>query len=134
MASKVKVSLSGFGKLRKRVEDEVFKALYVATDLITKEAALSITKGSISGKKHVPSRPGQPPNADTRQLDTSIVTIPHRETMSCQSVAQAPHAIFMELGTSRIAPRPFMRPALANNTKEVNAIISAAVKRATMAR
>ena len=56
------------------VEEVVSKALYVAGQMIEADAEISITEGSISGKGHIPSKPGEPPNADTRLLDTNIRT------------------------------------------------------------
>ena len=51
---------------------DIVKALYLAGQRIELEAERSITQGSISGKGHIPSFPGEPPNADTRLLDTNI--------------------------------------------------------------
>ncbi|WP_437870859.1 HK97-gp10 family putative phage morphogenesis protein [Methylorubrum extorquens] len=113
------------------VEGEVFKAIYAAADIIAAEAALSITRGSVSGKNHVPSAPGQPPNADTRQLDTNIIVRPDRPRLAAQIITQAPYSAHLEYGTARMAARPFMRPALLDHSQTALALIQRSVARAT---
>jgi HK97 gp10 family phage protein len=89
---------------------EAGRVVYVAADFIRTEAALSITQGSTSGAGHIPSLPGEPPNRDTGQLDTSII-VQRKGRISAQVIAQAPYSTFLEFGTSKMAERPFMRPA-----------------------
>jgi len=103
------------------------RALYAAGQLIEIEAEISITRGSVSGKGHVPSKPGEPPNADTRLLDTSIDTVvvgPNRVDV----VSSAPYSAALEFGTSRMAERPFMGPAARAKTAEAVDLIARAVK------
>ena len=103
------------------------RALYAAGQEIEIFAELSITRGSISGAGHVPSKPGEPPNADTRLLDTSIDTIvvgPNRVDV----VSNAPYSAALEFGTSRIEARPFMGPAARAKTKDATDLIARAVK------
>jgi hypothetical protein len=50
----------------------VTRALFASAQDIAVDAAVSITEGSVSGKGHVPSLPGEPPNADTHVLSNSI--------------------------------------------------------------
>ncbi len=103
------------------------RALYAAGQMIEIEAELSITRGSISGAGHVPSKPGEAPNADTRLLDTSIDTVvvgPNRVDV----VSNAPYSAALEFGTSRMAERPFMGPAARAKTKDATDLIARAVK------
>lgn len=103
------------------------RALYAAGKAIEIHAELSITAGSITGKGHIPSRPGDPPNADTRLLDTSIDTVvvgPNRVDV----VSNAPYSAALEFGTSKMAERPFMGPAARAKTKEATDLIARAVK------
>lgn len=111
----------------------VGKALFKAGLVIQNEAQLSITRGSVTGKRHVASRPGQAPNADTRVLDKNIETVavaPLRVTVS----SNAPYAIPLELGSSKMAARPYMRPAVAKKRVEVTRYIAAVVKNITEGR
>jgi HK97 gp10 family phage protein len=104
------------------------KVLFVAGGMIEAEAEVSITAGSVSGKGHVPSAPGQPPNADTRQLDTSIETIKKSE-LAVDVISNAPYSADLEYGTSKMAARPFMRPATEKSRPEItNLILKAARK------
>ncbi len=106
------------------------RALYVAGQMIEIEAEISITRGSVSGKGHVPSKPGEPPNADTRLLDTSIDTIvvgPNRVDV----VSNAPYSSYLEFGTSSMAERPFMRPAAIAKTPEAVELVRRAVAQST---
>lgn len=106
---------------------EVGKAVYAAADYLSTEAALSITNGAVSGKNHVPSTAPDPPNADTHDLDRSIHT--ERESqLKALSVADSDHAAPLELGTSKMAARPFMQPAAAKTRKQAQRLVQAAVK------
>lgn len=108
----------------------VDRALYAAGQSIEIEAEVSITAGSISGKGHVASLPGEAPNADTRELDTNINTVvvgPLRVNVE----ATAPYAGYLEFGTSRMAERPFMRPAAEKKRPEAVELIRRAVDRST---
>lgn len=107
---------------------EVGKAIYVAADYLSTEAALSITNGAVSGKGHIASAPGEPPNADTHDLDRSIHT--ERESqLVALSVADSDHAGDMEFGNSRVAARPFMQPAAGKTRPKAQRLVQEAVKR-----
>lgn len=92
-------------------------------------AAQSIREGGVSGKGHTPSNPGRPPNADSGKLDRSI-SAERVGPLKAQSVADAPHAIPLEFGTSQIAERPFMRPAAEAVRKEAVQMAKKMVSRA----
>jgi HK97 gp10 family phage protein len=111
-----------------RMVDEVGKALFAAGSMIEIEAEISITRGSVSGKNHVPSRPGEPPNRDTGQLDNSIETN-RVEPLKVEVSANAPYAAALEFGTSKMRERPFMRPAVKAKGDEAQRLVSRAVDR-----
>lgn len=96
--------------------DRVIEALGTvcekAAQNVATYAAVSIAEGSVSGKRHVPSQPGQPPNNDTGVLAGNIE---HTRTgpLTAQATSEAPYAAALEYGTSRMAERPYMRPAAA---------------------
>lgn len=113
-----------------RGQQLITQALYVAGQEIELEAERSITAGSISGKGHVPSAPGQPPNADTRRLDSNIVTTVTGQG-SVEVSSNAPYSAALEFGTSRMAERPFMRPAVAKKRGRVAQLVEAAVDKLT---
>lgn len=88
------------------------KALLEVGELIAEDAAASIRQGAVSGPGHVPSLPGEPPNADTHRLDMSIDAVVNPSGKSVRVRANAPYAAFLEFGTSKMVERPFLRPAL----------------------
>ncbi len=86
------------------------RVVFVGSDMIRAEAQNSITTGSVSGKNHVPSAPGQPPNNDTSVLKGNIVNL-QTGPLSAEVRSEAPYASSLELGTSKMEARPYMRPA-----------------------
>lgn len=117
---------------REKVE-EVGKALVAGGEMIDAEASHLITQGEVSGKFHVPSKPGEPPNEDTGILRTNI-EVHQVAPLRVQVSSNAPYAAALEFGTSKMAERPYMRPATERKRKEVVALVEAAVKRVTAKR
>lgn len=113
-----------------RVEREARKLVYTLADLHVAEASHLITQGSVSGANHVPSLPGEPPNADTGHLHTSIHVEP-AGPFKALSVADASYSAALEFGTSRMAERPFMRPAARTVRREAESLVKVAVRRIT---
>ena len=113
------------------VRPTVAQIVFAAADELAAEAAISITTGAVSGKQHQPSKPGDPPMADTGALARSIhVARKSRKSVSARGVADAPHAMALEYGTSKMAERPFMRPAVARVEPKMKASIERAIERA----
>jgi hypothetical protein len=100
----------------------VGRALFAAGQLIENEAALSITRGAVSGKNHVPSKPGEAPNADTHRLDRSIETT-QITPFKVKVTTNSGYAVPLELGTSRMAARPFKGPARDKKKKQARALV-----------
>lgn len=116
-----------------RLKREISAALYVGADDVRARYRRKITEGSISGKQHVPSAPGEPPNNDTGNListaETALVDWNHAEVR-----VSAPYAVPLEMGTSRMAARPALGPATLESraalTKRLNRAIQQAAARA----
>lgn len=85
------------------------QALFESADRYRAEASRAITTGSVSGKNHKPSKPGEPPMNDTGFLKNSIV-VSQQSPVVARVTATAPYAGLLEYGTSTVAERPFMRP------------------------
>lgn len=119
------VKVSGdkiFAARLKRIKDSndpIEKALYQAGEVVREEAVASIRDGSIMGLGHIPSSPGEPPNADTGNLDKSIDVVVSKTGKSIRVEAKAEYAAALEFGTSRVAARPFMRPALLKHRNRI---------------
>ncbi|RIJ15950.1 HK97 gp10 family phage protein [Henriciella mobilis] len=124
----------GVGRHRRRLQrlkgrelvNELGKRVFVAADQVRAEAHVLIARGSVQGAGHVPSKPGEPPNLDTGLL-TSKTTA--RRTAPLKAVAEsaAPYSVALEYGTSKMAERPFMRPASRKVQAQYTVNISAGV-------
>ena len=120
-------------KLRKGVSgaglDLIQSVLFEAGQRVQTDAQTSITDGAVSGAGHVPSAPGEAPNNDTGVLANNIETLetgPLHVTVS----SNAPYAIPLEVGTSKMAARPSMGPALQKNKARIGKRVAAAVNQA----
>ena len=110
-------------------EHFIGEALFTAGETIATEAQISITAGAQSGKNHVPSAPNSPPNADTHALSDNIEVV-QLAPLRVEVSSNAPYFAALEFGTSRMAERPFMRPAVAKKRKEVVALVRKAIQHA----
>lgn len=72
------------------------------------------------GTSHKASAPGEPPASDTGRLLNSIghTMYDGAQGRSARVSAKTKYALWLELGTRYMAPRPFMRPALDIGIKE----------------
>lgn len=116
-----------------RAVKEAGKLVLTLADMHVKEAQILISTGSASGQsggkhQHVRSKPGEPPNYEFGDLANSG----HVESagpLKALSVFDAPHALPLEMGTSKMAERPFARPAAKTIRKKARKLADAAVKR-----
>jgi hypothetical protein len=99
----------------REIADPAKQALLMAGEAVRADAQNSIRQGAVSGVGHVPSRPGEPPNADTHQLDISIDVVLDGSGKSVRVISRAPYSAALEYGHASLLPRPFMRPALIRN-------------------
>ena len=141
--------------LEEKFGREIDKAIFAGAKLVEIEATTSITAGSVSGKGHVPSKPGTPPNADTRVLDGSAATemegnhtavisfsAPYaaaqeyghtygaRSSLHPQKLGKRGIPAKTEFGTRVLPARPFLRPALAKRTADVIGLMQKALRAA----
>lgn len=84
--------------------------VYEGADMIRAEAFRMVSAGSVSGAGHIPSRPGEPPNRDTGTLQANFEALQTGAT-SAEFRSRAPYAGALEFGTSKMASRPYVRPA-----------------------
>jgi HK97 gp10 family phage protein len=110
--------------------EDVGKALYAGGSLIQTDAQISITEGAISGKGHVPSKPGEPPNQDTGRLADNIETA-LVEPLKVEVSSNAPYAAALEFGTSKMGERPYMVLATEKNRDKVVDLVAEAIRRTT---
>lgn len=111
----------------------VGSALFAGGELIRGEAHAMISEGAVSGKGHIASLPREPPNRDTGVLQAHLeVTQP--APLKVEFSSNGPAAVELEFGTSKMAERPYMRPATARKRKEVVALVRRAVTAATKSK
>lgn len=112
------MALKGAGahirRLRKLAGPEATKIagaiVYEGADMIRAEAFRSISAGAVSGKGHIPSKPGEPPNRDTGNLQAHL-RVEQTGPTKAEVRSDATYAAALEFGTSKMAERPYMRPA-----------------------
>jgi HK97 gp10 family phage protein len=116
------------------VEKLVTQALFNGAEQIAAYAQLLITAGAVSGKGHIASKPGEPPNNDTGVLADNIEASLYGP-LKARVISSAPYSGALEKGSSKVEARPFMRPARDAKKKEVRELVSkamlVAVKRST---
>lgn len=113
-----RMSRDGREQLRRRMRtyasnefrELVGSLVYEYADQIRAEAFRSISAGSVSGKNHVPSSPGESPNRDTGPLQAGL-KVERTGPLTVEVRAETPYSAPLEFGTSKIAARPFLRPA-----------------------
>lgn len=108
------------------MERAVGKALFAAGELVQTEAQISLTRGAVSGKNHVPSAAGDPPNQDTGTLGNNIETR-QINPLLVEVSSNAPYSAALEFGTSKMSARPFMRPARDKTRREAEQLVKKAV-------
>lgn len=119
--------IADFRNYGAKVYSKVGKAVLKGCLVVEREA-----KESIVGPSDEVSAPGDPPKIKTGRLRASIT---HRIGYEGEEVVgevgtNVEYALPLEFGTRRMAPRPFMGPALDKHEKEIYAEIDAAEEEA----
>lgn len=128
-------------ELRKRgsdVENVVKAAVMGAALLVQGEARTSIQRGPKTGRAyqksktvtHIASAPGEPPATDTGRLVSSILVTPEEGGYAARVGTNVRYGKDLEYGTRKIAPRPWLFPAIKNNSRQILGSIGSAVRRA----
>ena len=84
-------------------------------------------------KAHHPSMPGNPPAPDTGNLRQSIRYEVHGEGKEVYGLVGStqkdpPYGAYLEYGTSKVEPRPWLRPAMRENEGFVRNALAKAVR------
>lgn len=124
-----------FASILERARAGAKKGVVAATEMVATEAVSLIRDTPKTGRiyrrrgvEHQASAPGEPPASDTGRLVGSIrMDFTRIEELTGVVNARAGYAAHLEYGTSRMAPRPFMRPALANKKEAVESEIRGAI-------
>lgn len=115
---------SSFRARGEKVNTNLGKAIKSACLIVEREAKVSMSPNG-------PSSPGEPPAVDTGRLRASIT---HRlegggrDTRTKGYVGtNVEYAPYLEFGTSRMAARPFLTPALEKHREEIKRLIGDSV-------
>jgi len=128
-------------QFRADVRQAAFRGIVRATEGLRKEVVKMLAHSSHSGEiyirrgiEHQRSAPGEPPAVDTGRLLNSIRTEFDEKEMVGRVIASTGYAGYLEFGTQKMEPRPFMRPSLENQRDMIMAVVksdvTAAVKKA----
>ena len=108
-----------------------------AGNLVRNTAVTSINQGAKSGvtyelynprRTHTASAAGQPPATDTGFLVNNIVLDIDSDGLGANVESRADYSSFLEFGTSKMAARPFMQPALEENRPKINRLAKQMIK------
>ena len=123
----LKKVMSQLKQLNKQLEPDFQEIVKGGGQLIRGEAVKSIQQGSKSGvvyekynprRSHRASAPGEAPASDTGNLVSKIIV--KQKTKDITNVeSNANYSAFLEYGTSKMQPRPFMLPAFEKSKKPI---------------
>ena len=114
-------------KLNKQLEPDFQEIVKGGAQLIRGEAIKSIQQGAKSGivyekynprRTHRASAPGEAPASDTGNL-VSKITVKQKSKNITNVESNANYSAFLEYGTSKMQPRPFMLPAFEKSKKPI---------------
>lgn len=120
-----------------RVRQALASSIVRGTEGVREEAISLILDTPKTGRiyrrrsiEHRASAPGEPPASDTGRLVNSIRTDYDFGSLRGTVEASTDYAAYLEFGTSRMAARPYMRPALARRAKQIEDDMAQAVRAA----
>ena len=111
----------------KRIDAGLARAASEAGGALADHVRMKISRPNPSGA--APSAPGEPPARVTGELLDSVAyeVIESDRGLVVSVGAAAPYAQALEYGTRRMAPRPFLRPSLAEMEEEIARIFKVAL-------
>ena len=114
-------------QLNKQLEPDFQEIVKGGAQLIRGEAIKSIQQGAKSGivyekynprRTHRASAPGESPASDTGNLVSKII-VKQQSKDKVNVESNANYSAFLEYGTSKMQPRPFMLPAFEKSKKPI---------------
>ena len=114
-------------QLNKQLEPDFQEIVKGGGQLIRGEAIKSIQQGAKSGivyekynprRTHRASAPGESPASDTGNLVSKII-VKQQSKDKVNVESNANYSAFLEYGTSKMQPRPFMLPAFEKSKKPI---------------
>ncbi len=122
---------------QQKVETELGKSIAQCCATIQREAQEEMRDTSVDFTKtygkhgHHPSLPGNPPAVDTGTLRRSITYQVDENNLVGyvgSVINDPPYGAYLEYGTSRMKPRPWLKPATEKSMETIKKIMAGAVK------
>lgn len=134
----LKKVMSQLGRLNQDLEVPFQEVVKGGGQLIRAEAVKSIQSGAKSGivyqkynprRQHRASAPGQAPASDTGNL-VSKIRVKQKDKNTTQVESGADYSAYLEYGTSKMLPRPFLFPAFEKSRGKIAKAVFERVKTA----
>ena len=138
--ARVKVSVTRKSRSAEVIKDYTSDAKQLvgrAANLVRNTAVESILQGAKSGvtyskynprRTHTASAAGEPPASDTGYLANNILVNIDADGFGASGESRADYSSFLEFGTSKMAARPFMQPALEENRAKIKRLQNQMIK------
>ena len=119
---------SGSSRVLTSYRDGIKRVIFSSGNMVRNEAVKSIQEHRSSGvtyekynprRTHTASSAGKPPNTDTGYLAGNIHVVIDPDGMGCSVESRADYSAALEFGTSDMAARPFMQPALESQRRKI---------------
>tara|TARA_R110000868_G_scaffold338306_1_gene599036 strand:+ start:96 stop:506 length:411 start_codon:yes stop_codon:yes gene_type:complete len=117
-----------------RYSADIERAVAVSGNMVRNEAVKSIQEHRSSGitrGRHTASTAGNPPNSDTGYLAGNIHLVIDGDKLGCSVESRANYSVALEFGTSSIAARPFLQPALESQSRKIQQVFAKIKTRGT---
>ena len=121
-STKIKSINPKYDEVLKQYDRQVKQTLARACTLVKNTAQQSIQSHQSSGRRygnHVASTAGNPPNSDQGHLAGNIFVNLDSDRKAGSVESRANYSEALEFGTSKMAARPFMQPALEENRNKI---------------
>ena len=105
-------------KYKKQLEDDIARSGNLVRNTAVKSIHAHQSSGVTYGK-HTASRPGFPPNTAEGNLARNIYVKIDNDRLGVSVESRAKYSENLEFGTSKMAARPFMQPALEENRNKI---------------
>jgi HK97 gp10 family phage protein len=111
-----------------KYDKQLKQIIAVGGQMVMNEAKQSIHSHGSSGRTyekynprrtHTASSAGNPPNTDTGYLANNIYLEIDTDGLGADVESRAEYSEFLEFGTSKMLPRPFLQPALEANRRKI---------------
>lgn len=109
-------------KVLDQYEKQVERIILKGANDVRNTAVKNINAHGSSGRtygRHTASAPYAYPNTDTGYLANNIFVVIDNDGLGADVESRAEYSDYLEFGTSKMLPRPFMQPALEENRRAI---------------